>query len=412
MDNNFKQLEINGALVAMYKTESLKAVSIIVEIRAGSWYETGEKWGKAHLLEHMMFQGTEKFSDSGEMEIYKEENGIWSNASTGGQKIELMMRMPSESIGAGTVLLEEMLFKMTFSEEKLNKEKKVISQEYEDKWSKPNARFAKKVDEQYFGKGHLYTRDGMGEKDYVSSITRQELIDYQKRMIVPANMTISVVGNIDFSEIEKYLRNILVLTGEKVNEMFDKVQPQMEQLIHVETGMTAETVDVGWTTKGINELSLEDRMKIVIASYIIGGSPRSLLHTRVREDLGLAYSVYMGFGFYQVAGWISVRFSVKPENRDMVLREIDGVIEGFINQPIDKVKFERAKKYLVMRENMKYESTMGIAEDFCGSLFWEGKVILSEEYERILEKITEDQIRIMIGEVIGGRKPLVSIMRS
>jgi len=116
MDTNFRQININGALVALYKTNSLKTISLDVRIRAGSWYEDSEKWGKAHLLEHMMFQGTEMFSDSKAMEIYKEENGIWSNASTSGQRIELIMKMPSESIIAGLRLMEEMLFKTKISE--------------------------------------------------------------------------------------------------------------------------------------------------------------------------------------------------------------------------------------------------------------------------------------------------------
>ncbi len=412
METNFRQLDINGALVALYKIESLKAVSIDIRIKAGSWYEDGENWGKAHLLEHMLFQGTEKFADSRTMEIYKEENGIWSNASTSGQKLELVMRMPSESLINGMILMEEMLFKMMIPEEKLDKEKKVIIQEYEDKWSRPNVRFSKKVDEQYFGRGHRYTRDGLGNKEYINGVSREELLDYQKKMFVPANMVIAVVGNIDFEEVEKHLRNILVQQGNKIEEIFDTVQPQTGRLVHLESGMSTTTIDVGWTTKGIKETTIEDRYAMGIGCYLLGGSPRSILHTRIREELGMVYSISAVFGFFQVAGWLSIKSSVKSENLEEVLEEINKAIEKFVSEPIDNDLFLRAKRYLIMNAKMKYESTMGIAEDFCGLLFWEGKVILPEEFEVMVNKITEEQVRKAIKDAIAGRKPMVSIMKS
>ena len=407
-----RQVEINGALVAMYKVDDMKAVSIVVNIKAGSWYEEGNNWGKAHLLEHMMFQGTKKFVDGKAMEVFKEENGTWSNAFTSGSKIELMLRMPSESLGAGMTLVEEMLFKMTLDEAKLTKEKKVVVQEYDDKWSKPNARFSKKVDDQYFGENHIYTRDGVGNKEYVLEVTRENLVEYQRKMFVPANMVVTVSGKIDFSEVEENLRRILVGHGELIENTSEKPRPRKEDLVHVEQGLLNETLDAGWTIGGMNEYPFEERLKMGIASYIIGGSPRSLLYARVREELGLAYGIGMGFGFYQSAGWLSVRSSVKAENLESVLLETNKVIADFVEKPIEPDVFARAKKYLVMREKMKFESTMGIAEDLASDLFWERKIVLAEEYERILQGISEDQVRKIVSEAIGGRKPRLSIMRS
>ena len=412
MDNNFRQININGALVALYKIESLKAVSICVKIKAGSCYEEGENWGKAHFLEHMLFQGTEQFVDVAAMETYKEENGIYTNASTGGQVLSLMMRMPNESLEKGVTLMNEMLFKARMPEEKLNKERKVILQEYDDNWSKPNVRFLKKVNEQYFGKGQRYTRDGLGNKDCINSVTRQELIDYQKKMFVPANMVIAVVGNIDFEEVEKYLKDILVQQGNMVEDNFSKVLPQTEPLVHIEPGMSTTTVDVGWTIRGMNEVTLVERLAMDIGCYLLGRSTRSILFNRVREELGLAYSIVAAFGCFQVAGWFTIRSSVKRENLEETLREIDKAIKQFISEPIDNDLFFRAKKYLIMHEKMSYESTMGIATDFSKQLFWEKRVILSEEYEEILNKITEDQVRGILAREIGNRKPTVSVMRS
>lgn len=407
-----KVININGALIALYPIKGLKAVGINVKVRAGSWHEEGNNWGKAHLLEHMLFQGTKRFIDDQAMEIFKEENGIWDNTWTSGSQLQMSLRMPSESFKAGVDLISEMLFKASMPEEKLNKEKKIIAQEYEDKWSKPNARFFRKVNEQYFGENHLYTRDGLGKIEYVRNITRQELIDYQKEMIVPANMSIGIAGNFNINEVEKDLRNILLLKGNRAVINFKKVKPSVKRLVYFEPGMTSATVNMGWLARGIEETSFEDRLKINIASYLLGGSTRSLLFKKIREEMGIAYDIWTDEESYPSVTRFKVRTSVKPEKIEELLLEVDRVIEKFTNGPIDKEIFRRAKNYLMMSRQMAYESSMGTAESLSSSLFWEGKVISPEEYKEVLGKVKEEGIRAIIKEVSFGKKPLISIMKS
>lgn len=407
-----KTLKINGALVALYPIGGLKAVAIDVMINAGSWYEGGETWGKAHLLEHMMFQGTESFKNHDDMEIFKEENGIYSNASTGGAQIEVYLRMPGESLENGLKLLEEMLFKLTISEEALLKQKKVVTQEYEDRISRPSARYWQKEMAQTFGKGHLYTRDGIGKKECFGEVSRSELLDYARENIVSNNMVLAVAGNFDVKEVEEKLRLMLKRDKEFARKKFESVKPSLAKLIHLEPGMSTAKVDMKWLTKGLDTVSYEFRLKLWLAAYLLGGSPRSILTKEIRERLGLAYSISVSRSFYPTVGLLEVNTSVKRENVELLVFEVRKLIIKFVEEPIEKVVFERAKKYLILQDQMSYESALGTASNLSSSLFWYGKIRSSEEMEKTLNSISENEVRETLSEIVLSKEPMVSIMQS
>lgn len=412
MQKEPKVSEINGALVALYQIEGLKTVGINVQIKAGSWYEGKEKWGIAHLLEHMMFQGTERFVDREAMEIFKEEYGIYSNAATGGSLIEVTLRMPSQSLKEGLELVKEMLFKAIIGENELAKQKKVVAQEYEDRMSRPGARFWKKEVKQFFGEGHLYARDGIGLKECFENTTREELLAYMKKMFVPANMVIGIAGSFEVEKVENYLKEMLPVGGEKSKITFDEVKPDKDSVTHYEEGMSTAMIRIGWLTKGMEKTTLEERIRVRLASYLLGGSTRSIFFKEIREKMGLAYGISTGTEYYPTVGWFDVDTSVKAENIEMAIEEIERLLKEFIDKPMDKTLLERAKKYLMMQKQMAYESALGTAGSLAAGLFWQGRIISAEEYQSILEGISEKEVRQAIKEIVSEKEPMVAVMRS
>jgi len=309
-------------------------------------------------------------------------------------------------------LTKEMLFELTIPEEALIKQKKVVAQEYEDKHSRPSVRFWEKEVAQYFGEGHLYTRDGIGKKECFEKVTRQELLNYMKEKIVPANMVMAIAGNFDLIEVEKYLRKVLPEKGEKAVIDFGKVKPSPQKVVHYEPEMTTATIQMGWLTKGMSETTFEGRVVTGLASYLLGGSTRSILFKIIREKLGLAYGASTKTEYYPTVGWFEVNTSVKSENIEKVILEIQKLIRQFVEEPIEKLTFERAKKYLIMQKQMAYESSMGTASSLSSALFWQGKIVSPEEYQEVLKKITEKEVRLALKEIVANKEPLVAIMMS
>ncbi|OGD83228.1 hypothetical protein A2572_01730 [Candidatus Collierbacteria bacterium RIFOXYD1_FULL_40_9] len=412
MEKHPKIVDINGALVAFYPIDGLKAVAIDFQIRGGSWYEAGNWWGKAHLLEHMMFQGTQNFKNHDAMEVFKEENGIYTNARTSGSCIEAYGRMPSESFVKGMDLFNEMLFKLKISDEALNKQKRVVKQEFEDRISRPTARFWEKGMKQYFGEGHIYTRDGIGKRECFENATKEDLLTYMKKVVVPANMVISIAGKFDISEAEVVLRKMLTFGGKRMNLKTGPIKTNYERLAHFEHSMSSATVQIGYKTVGLDKVTFEDRVKIGLGSYLLGGGGRSVLYKVIREALGLAYSISSSIDYYPNVGWFEINTAVKKENVEMVIGEIDKSLNKFVLEKIDSETFARSKKYLVMQREMAYESAMGTASSMASSLFWYGSVVSPEEYALVVEKVTEAEVREVIKEIIYKKKAAIAVMSS
>lgn len=413
MKDDIKTVNIHGCLVALYPISGLKAVAIDFRLKAGSWYEeTKETWGKAHLLEHMMFQGTKTFVNRDAIEEYKEENGIWCNAWTSGSQVELSFRMPAESIDKGLDLAKEMLFDLNISEEALLKQKQVVGQEYEDRISRSGARFWEKIVKQRFGDKHMYARDGIGKPDCFNNLSGIDLLNYQKRFFVPANMFIGVAGNFDSEKVIERLQKLLTANTSSEPLRYVDTTPSFARLIHFEEKMTTATVCVSWSTKGLDSLLFDERLKLGLASYLFGGSSRSLLFKEIRERLGLAYSASSGIDYYPNTGIFEVETSVKKENVDKVILEIKTLLKKFTSSNIDQKVFERAKNYLIMQKEMAYESAMGTASSLSSSLFWHGEIVTPDQYRKAINRISEAEVRKALEDIIKGEKTIETVMMS
>lgn len=411
MTQNPKIINVHGAQVAIYPIPSLEAVSICIRTRAGSWLEENGQYGKAHLLEHMLFQGSDKLPSSESMDIHNEENGISSNASTSGSQMCLTLRMPGRSISHGIDLASQMLFHPIISPENLQKEKDIVCQEYADKWSRPSARFGKKINQQYFGTDHPYTHDSLGEIAYIQKITAEDLHAFREQFIVPANMTIGIAGNVDADQVEKLLKAVLPDPGNQAQYSFAEISPEYTPLTHLEPNMTSASVEIGWLCDGRDKTTLKERILRNLSSYLIGGGPRSLLFKKIRQELGLAYSISSSIASYPTAGFFSIYTSVKSENIDTVITEILQELKRYLDNPIDPAIFQRVKNYLIIRNEMNYESTMGIAEDLSGGLFWDNLILNSDQYAEIINSFTESDVRETLKKITS-QKHLISIMKS
>lgn len=411
MTTKINEFEINGAKIAVYPMQGVRTIVARVKIRTGSWYEEGKDWGAMHLLEHMSFQGTKKFATQSDIEIFREENAISKNAFTGGPSIEYVFRFPDLSLESGFELLEECVFFPTFPEDRLEKEKKIVRQEYLDKWSSKDARFGKAVRSQLYGEESVYFRDGLGVPDYVDQITREDLIKIHAENFVPANMVIGIAGAVDAGKVKKILERILdKKQGIKKELKIEKIKHGDRKLIHKEDGVEAVTAYWMWMMKGDEEISYEDGLKLSMARYILGGGLQSVIMRKLRQELGLVYKAGWATSELPTTGTFEAWASVAPENLEQVELEVRKIYKEFLEIPIDSNIFARANKYLDLQTLMGLDSVDGIAGSMTTQLFWEGRTYSAEEIIDIASKFTEADIRDAVKRNVLGSEPYVAMM--
>lgn len=413
MKHNYKLTTINGIKTILYPMKSVGAIKIELQIRSGSSHETDKNWGALHFLEHLTHQGTKKFTNKAEIEDFKEKYGLRTNAYTNTNRIGYWAKGPSSSLKQAIIWLNELAFNPTFPKESLEKEISVIINETKDYWDNIGNRFWNKYIRQIYGKNHPYTRNALGKPEHIKTLTINDLVKLHKKYFTAPNCYFSVTGNFKINQAEKIIKkNLKPISNKKVK--FPKIPLPVagkKKLIHHED-IKQEEILLIWPLPGFKQTKLKDRLKIGIANYILGVGPNSILNKVIREKHGLSYWVSSNRYYYDLGGHLQIATSIEPQNRKKYLKILRETIYQFINNPIDKKRFEQASKFMDHQTSLSFDSVDNINDNLINDLFAYGRPIFPEEYAKTGKKLTPQSVIKFIKKYITPDKELLSIMKA
>jgi len=195
----------NGLRVFLIRRESVPLVNIVAGVNAGSKDETEETSGLIHLLEHnIIFRGTDLRSGS---EIARDlrRHGAAFNAHTGQDFALFEVSLPSEHFAFGLAVQKEMLFELKIGEAELAAEKEVILEEIRQIEDDPFRLGQTLVYGGLFA-GHPYGRPIYGNPDVIRRLSAADVERFYRRLFVPNNAVLAVVGNLPLEEMEARVR--------------------------------------------------------------------------------------------------------------------------------------------------------------------------------------------------------------
>ena len=284
-----KKILDNGMTVLVHQDHTVPKVSTQLWYYTGSKNEkTGEK-GIAHLIEHMIFKGTDKLSESDINEITHKLSG-YCNAFTSYDYTGYLFDLPEHNWRYALDIMSDCMRNCTFKEEHLNSELKAVIQELKMYKDNHVSDLVEKMIEVLFV-GHPYTNPIIGYKHDLWSLDRQALVDFYKQHYVPNNATLVVVGDVNPAEVfalaeqkfgsiaadQNYTRQEFYLprdiTSKSVNIYRDVKQPVM-LLAYMVPGAKAQ----------------QDYL-IDTVSWVVGCGRGSRLHKRLVDELQIATDV-------------------------------------------------------------------------------------------------------------------------
>ncbi len=312
----------NGIPVLIENIENLNSVALGIFVKTGAKNELPGEEGVSHLLEHMMFKGTKNRSSKEISETIDNEGGI-VNAYTSKEMTVYYIQMLSHKLDIGADILTDIFLNSTFTEENLEKEKNVVVEEIkmyedipEDKVHDENVRFAINGNQ---------SNIVLGSIESVKNISREKLVSYFEERYVPSKMVISVAGRVDKDEIMELLnRGIGSLEKDEFEREYDGSMSinSGENIIKRETNQ----MHLCFNTKGVS-LTDEIKYSVSIISNILGGNMSSRLFQKIREEKGLAYSVYSYNSFFEEGGLFTVYAGTTKENYMDVINMIKDEFE-------------------------------------------------------------------------------------
>ena len=376
----------NGLRIVIVPIKGAPSVTVMSMIEAGSEYESKDKNGISHFLEHMFFKGTKNRPSS--LDISKEFDGMGAehNAFTSNEITAYYGKSASKNFDKILDIISDMYLNPTFPEQDMEKEKGVIIEEinmYEDL---PQRKVHDVLGELMYG-DTAYGWSIAGPKENISKMKIEDFLNYRKTHYVAEKTLIVVAGDVDpksaFSKIEKIFKNISV--GKRVKKprvAESQVSPQMK--------VKNKETDQSHLVLGFRTFDLYDKKMptLKVLSTILGGGMSSRLFQKMREELGICYYVYSAINDFTDHGNFVIPAGVDKNRLDAAIGGILTEVRKIVTEKVSESELRKAKDYLIGRMYLGLESSDSLAGFYGFQEIMRDDIKTPKEVEKEIEKVT------------------------
>ena len=368
------------------------AVSIMLLFGAGSRHEPGELAGASHLLEHLVFKGTERRPTPREIADVVESVGGTLNAYTDREVTAYWCRLALPHYRQGLEVLIDMARNSLLRQEDIDKEKRVVFEEIRASNDSPGSRVANLEDELLWPDQPM-GRDIAGSLDSVEGIGRDALLEYLNDQYVASNAVLAVAGGASHEEVVGQAESLL--DGVREGEPLPLI-PFEDNLTGPQLRVEYRKTEQAHLSIGLHGVSMfdDDRHALSLLSVVLGGSMGSRLFEEVREKRGLAYAISSYSRQYRDCGALSIASGAEPkrsaEALQVIMTELARARDGVTEEELVRAKeLSKGRLLLRMEESRAVASSIGIQE------LLKGEVRTVDEMVKQVDAVTtEDVVRV------------------
>ncbi len=445
MIEHIEQISLpNGIRVVLEPMPYVKTAAFGVFVGVGSVCETKENNGISHMIEHMLFKGTETKSAK-ELADITARLGDTANAYTGKEYTAYYGVTVAEELFKLMEVLADMLQHSVFDRKALSKEKGVICEEI-DMYNNSPDDFVHELAQKRAWQGHPLAFQISGTKGVVRGMTREKILTFYKREYRPERMVLSVAGAFDKKRVVEYLTELFCPGGQgaavslkksglapdkRYGKYHDDKAGAKKQGAELMTETTEPSVQdrpaAEYTrnfSKSYQDTSqlhmnllfpgisyLDERRHIAtVFQSVFGGSNNSLLFQKIREEEGLAYSVYSYGCPYAKEGLVHIDAVTAPNQAETVFDYALEVCDTMREQTVSEETLATHKALIRTEAILSKESVQSRMEGNGRSVLLRGRVISQEEELKMIEAVTAEDIREFARQVLCPEKMSVCLV--
>lgn len=386
----------NAVRVYVDPMPSLETVALGVWAHAGAVDERAEEHGVAHLLEHMAFKGTDKRSARRIAEEIESVGG-YLNAATSHQRTGYYIRVLKEDVELGLDILSDILQHPKFNADELAKEQDVIVQEIGEAADTPDDVVFEMLQDAAW-EGHALARSILGTPETVREQSPQSLRAFMERHYRPDALIIAAAGKIDADEFttltEKYFGGV----GEK-REGAARTTPAFRGGLRHDAREIEQT-HLALAFPGASSRD-GDFFATRIFADILGGGMSSRLFQTIREDRGLAYSVYAFADGFEQCGLTGAYVAADDDQIPQAAKLIRAEMEDLAERPTQE-EIDRTRAMLRAAMMMSLENPAARIENASGQLFTLGHTLTPDEIMARLDAVTIDDVKRCAERALSG----------
>lgn len=393
LSTKFENYEIseleNGIRIISEYIPYFRSISLGIWVAGGSRGESKNLNGITHLIEHLVFKGTKKRTNK-EIAIEFDSVGADFNAFTDKENSCFYCDFIDTHLDKCAELLFDVVLNPSFLLKNLDTEKKIILEEIKMVEDTPSEDIFNYYYELILN-SHPLSLPILGTRQSLQNIQLKDVWEYFNKRFVFKNIVVSAAGNIkhkDLVEAVKKNINKLVLNGLNEKDIIKVKEPEIKSGIKI-IKKKIKSANICYGGIGCKRSS-PDKYSLTVLMNLIGGSMSSRLFQKIREDSGLAYSVFAGNTQYTDTGVIDIYAATDSKNVAKVVDIINNEISDIKKNSVSEIELERAK------ENIKGAVVLNI-EEISSRMFRFGKSLLIDNkvlpIDKILNKIDSVSIR-------------------
>lgn len=391
----FSDVLPNGIRVVGECMPGYRSVSMGVWINAGSVYEHKDESGAAHFIEHMLFKGTKTRSAS---RIAEEMDAIGGNlnAFTSKECTCFYGRVLGRDAGALADMLADVIENSLLDPEDIEREKGVVTEEILMTEDTPEDLVMDSAISLFY-EGDPLERPILGTIESVRAFTREGLVRYMKRLYRPDNMVIAAAGDFEPGELMDKLRASFRSEGKAEGERNEfGVHIPKKRLRFIKKDV--EQAHIALCLPGFKK-DTKESYALLLLSNAFGGSMSSRLFQRIREEMGLAYSVYSYPTAYKNSGFLTLYAGTGAASASLVTELLYEEINKAREHGITAQELARAKEQIVSSFLMAQESTSARSSAIGRTELLKGRHLTEDELIARINSVGMEDVEGILGTV-------------
>jgi predicted Zn-dependent peptidase len=381
-----------------------RSVTTGVWVAVGGRDEAPPLAGASHFLEHLFFKGTEARSARSIAEAVDAVGGDM-NAFTAREHTTFVTRLPAAHWRLGTELIGDILSAPALRPHEIDAEREVILEELWAALDTPEDRVHTLSMEALFP-GHPLGREVLGDEDTVRAMSRDDILGFFQTHYRPANLVVAAAGRVDHDELCEVVSERLGGGAGGAKPERHAPTPDVETLRTQQRDGEQVHVILGW--RGL-PLDHEDRYALHVADQVLGGGSSSRLFQAIREERGLAYSVYSWVSSYSDAGLLGVYAGTSPGRSPQLIDALESEIDTVLADGVTADEVRVAVGYLAGATELGLEDSGSRMARLGRMLLSTGSVVSIDEQLDRLHAVTVDDVDRVLQQVLRSPRSVAAV---
>lgn len=345
----------NGLRVVTDHVATVESVAVGIWCDVGTRHEDLAHNGVAHMVEHMMFNGTQTRTSKDIVEAIESVGGQM-NAFTSREMTAYYVHLLKEDLPLAMDVLSDMLQHPIFPDADLEKERGVIIQEIGMTNDTPDDLVFDLYQETAYP-GQALGAPILGTASIIEGMAKDTLFDYVQRYYTPKNLVISAAGNVTHDEMVALSEKLFCDLPQDHKESYKKATYQGGE------NRTEKELEQAHIVLGFQGVAKKDPdfYATMLMSTILGGGMSSRLFQEVREKHGLVYSVYSSHTGYHDDGQFEIYAGTGPDKLPQLIPVICDELQKVIHSEVSEEELNRAKSQIRASILMGRESMLSRA---------------------------------------------------